>query len=106
MIRAALLAFAGFVCACQDPQTSPPEPEDKGSMPDAKDPAQTPKKDPDESKSPENKIECDQLVATGNDPGEIPVDLIRMASSGSEVSLRDYCNAPLLVMSGTAYCSN
>lgn len=101
MLSALLLGLVSLSGACQgDPQT---EPDQGPGSSDTSGPEQGPGDEPDK---PEAVIDCDALVATGNDPGEIPVDLIRLASSGQEVSLRSYCNDPLLVLSGTAYCAN
>lgn len=100
IICAALLGLATLYSACQDSSSSPgvnggeTGPDNNGAD-----------KGPEDQDIPDKLIDCDKLVATGNDPGEIPVDLIRMASTGKEISLRAHCNQPLLVLSGTAYCS-
>lgn len=101
MISAALLGLATLSGACQDPQPSPDQGSETSSAGD-----QGPKDDPNQEDKEDKAFDCDKLVATGNDPGEIPVDLTRIASDGQEISLRSYCNDPLLVLSGTAFCTN
>lgn len=107
MLSALLLGLVSLSGACQDEPQTGPNTQGSDSQGPEQDPDQGPEQGPgDEPDKPEAVIDCDALVATGNDPGEIPVDLTRLASSGQEVSVRSYCNDPLLVLSGTAYCAN
>lgn len=99
LIQACLLGLAVLAGSCQDPASPSPKSKDEPS------PGASATNDEDDAQK-DALLDCDALVATGNDPGEVPVDLVRLASTGKEISLRSYCNQPLLVLSGTAYCSS
>lgn len=103
---ASLWVLTGIFASCSGSDPSPQEPSKEsatGQGPKTEQPEPEPDSSGENSEGPDAAIDCSILKATGNDPGEIPVDLVRMASNGKELSLRSYCNETLLVLNGTAY---
>lgn len=101
---AALWTLTGTLASCSDSKPTPQEP--SGETTTGEEPkSEAPKTDSGGESSEESgaAIDCSLLKPTGNDPGEIPVDLVRLASNGKELSLRSFCNETLLVLNGTAF---
>lgn len=52
--------------------------------------------------SGEQKIDCSSLKVSGNQLGQVPKNLTLLAANGDQVSLHDYCNEVVFLMTGTA----
>lgn len=78
-----------------------PDPKDTGDGPQNPDDTNT-GKDENSSNDPGKKpLDCSSIKATGDEVGQVPENLTLLAANGDMVSLHDYCNDVLLIMTGT-----